>query len=109
MRNKKIITLFFVVFLLFLLGSVSAFALGDDYTEDGLITDIMRYKRNLWGDIYNQSDWIGYDLICSSGINSNVVGKDAEAAAAKCDVAIYSLNLQLRCLSPLLRFICDNK
>ena len=87
MRNKKIITLFFVVFLLFLFGSVSAFALGDDYTEGGLITDITDYKYNLWGDIYVKSDWIGYDLICSSGINSNVVGKDAEVAAAKCDVA----------------------
>ena len=74
MRNKKIITLFFVVFLLFLFGSVSAFAIGNDGTEKAAITDIMRYKRNLWGDVYNQSDWIGYDLICSSGINSNVVG-----------------------------------
>lgn len=87
MRNKKIITLFFVVFLLFLFGSVSAFALGDDYTDEVETTDITDYKYRLWGDIYVKSDWIGYDLICSSGINSNVVGKDAEVAAAKCDVA----------------------
>ena len=78
MRNKKIITLFFVISLLFLLGSVSAFAIGHTYGQDGLITDITRYKRNLWGEIYNQSDWIGYDLICSSGINSNIVGKDGK-------------------------------
>lgn len=86
MRNKKIITLFFVVFLLFLFGSVSAFAIGNDGTEQTDEMNIMKYKKRLWGDIYDKSDWIGYDLICSSGINSNVVGKDAEVAAAKCDV-----------------------
>ena len=52
MRNKKIITLFFVVFLLFLFGSVSAFALGDDYTERVAVHDITDYKYDVLCDIY---------------------------------------------------------
>ena len=85
-KAKKIVQLFSIVFLLFIFCSVSTYAFGGGNTDEVETTDITDYKYRLWGDIYIKSDWIGYDLICSSGINSNVVGKDAEVAAAKCDV-----------------------
>lgn len=72
-KAKKIVQLFSIVFLLFIFCSVSTYAFGGGNTERAAVHDITDYKFDLWGDIYKKSDWIGYDLICSSGINSNVV------------------------------------
>ncbi len=89
MRTKKTFIVFSIIIMLFLLGSVNVFALGENTDQQVQEYNIRHWRKGMDTN-YNEEDFFNKDVLCSSStlssFSSDSTTDETTADVTKCDM-----------------------